>query len=1276
MDFVAGPYEPLPLSDDRSETPPPEFDPQPFTGIELIVSGLPLGSLTTAADHLNAVVEDLRRKGAEIPLLQISSPATIQPLDFVYVSLSGPLRESPRLDLLAKVMRDLQTVEGLCINWKAAPGRVDKSRQAYFQVDDNLNPADIKARIDRILQQNDHPVQGSYIPGTSHRIIYHFLKASSIITLTDHPIILDNRSYYPRRPRYVQPSHGLEIAVAGVGEFTGVRAVIDHYIERTFATNDSNEPIVRRSRLALDDTVYCAVLRTPAITQRVLAAGDDFKPFGSSRINHDKPQYVYTLNTTSIPLFFNARTLGSFSHQSDPTLERRLDRVNAQSEATAASLKEVVSDVKQLAYGFQEAQTTITRAFTDSTAIYSANSELTAAQFDVSSLMQSISTNNILLGIAPPDRQEHIRNELESLKEQLNEARAIKTARAAEVKALRASQTAALLPQRPISLLSANVPDSAPSSRHKRLRMEMEDTSEENQVQEMMTSMEVDLQVRSILSSLSDFFETFSLLLDESAARVDLLLKGLYGHNQSHFPKTPAPASIFIPKKSPSTYSPFSFLSVLFILVICISIFSPTVRAFPSSGPVPVTSSLRTLSINANGLYNPMKLNAIQDMVKDTQPHIVVIGETKSANEVGSRLKLPGYDSYENPGRQSGRKTGKWGVIVAVRRGVLTVQRLLTADPLRGRAVALDLTIPTTNNVAFPHRFIGVYAPWNPGGTDDEEHLFWPEITRLCSDAKYSWSLSGDFNATLSHFESTSTNFSISPARLQYSQFLQLTDAVDVWHSQPNTIASSSFYTCRSQLTALSEPTFSIIDRVAALRAGTLTAEIALSPHFIPCTDHRPVFSRIVLSPPSSIPGVSDIPSEVPATDYAPRFYVPFRHEKYRYHLFSATVDERLNSGADVFSADITSDDDFEQQYSALTDALLSSAKTSFRSPIRSSQSRKITNPTINLILTEIRHINRILSALSCNALPQFPATPWVNGYILAFLSQRPTISVSSSLFHHHFRTFLTSIRRNLHKIRFAEERIERQHQINKTAKKQIRTTLAGGSCKRLYPHSFSSLPLAITPSPDLEPDFVVTGADSVENATIAYFQNLYHRTDRAPQQKPWLTSPSVSQIRADTSSDPFQWPVLLSITDLRALLSRGNSRPTPGPDGWEKWFLKHLSDHALSVILKLLNHIISRSHFPACLKPTNLSTIHKRGPSTYLSNYRGVACNNCLQNLPFAWLNYLLPPYLTRHHIIPECQVATQPGTQGRDLISYISQIELWAAREHVPLYVLQRDQ
>jgi len=1202
MSFEAGPYVPLPLSKDRSETPPPEFNPsQPFTGIELIVSGLPTNSFSAATDHLNGIIDNLRLAGARIPPLHFSSPANVQPLDFVYVSLSGPLRETPRPDILERVRKDLDSVEGLRALWKVAPGRIDKTRQAYFQVDDDLNPSDIKARIDRILQWNDHHLQGSYIPANSHRIIYHFLDVNSITALTNTPIIIDNRSYYPRRPRYVQPSYGLEVAVAGVGEFSGVRAVIDNYIERAFATSGSTEPVVRRSRLALDDTVYCVVLSTPEITQRLLAGRDDFKPFGDSPIVHDKPQYVYTLNSTSIPLFFSSRTYAPFSsQQSDNVLQRQLDRVNAQSEATAASLKDVVSDVKQLAHGFQEAQTTITKAFTDSTAVYSANNQLTSAQFDVSSLLQSISTNNILLGITPPERQDVVREELENLREQLKEAKTIRAARAAEVEALRASQAPALLPPKPVPLLSAAVCDAAPSSGHKRPRLEAEDSLEENQVQEMVASMEVDQQVRLILSSLSNFFEIFSTLLDESAACVDLLLKGFRDHA---LPNCPQKSYL-----TPSFSSRFCFLHLLCIIILCISLFPSTVRAFPASHSLPVSSSLRTMSINANGLSNPMKLNAIQDVVHNSQPHILVIGETKSANEVGSRLHLPGYDSFENPGQQNGRKSGKWGVIVAVRRGLFTVQRLPTANALRGRAVALDLIIPTTNAVAFPHRFIGIYAPWNPGGTDDKEHLFWPEITTLCSTAKFSWSMAGDFNATLSHLESTSTNHSISPARLRYSQFLQVTDAVDVWQSQPNTTTSPSFFTCKSQLTTVSEPTFSIIDRVAASRTSTLTAEVALLPHFIPCTDHCPILSRIILSSPSAIPGEPDIPHEVPATAYAPRFRVPFRHEKYRFHLFSASVDEALTKASDALHTDISSDTDFESQYSVVTNILLASAKTSFRPPSSTRRSHKITNPTIKLIITELRRINRLMSALSnsrAHTAIQFPCTPWVESYISAFLAQAPVPSTNTvNDFRLHFRTFLSDIRRKLHKIRFAEERNERQSQLTKTSRFQIWLALGGGSCKCLYPHSSSSLPLALTPFPDSQPDLVVTGPEEVKSTTVSYFQKLYHRTTRTHQHKPWLSSPSVVDIRAATSSHPFQWPVLLSLKDLRALLSRGNSRPTPGPDGWEKWFLRYLSDGALSIVLKLVNHILSHSHVPDCIKPTNLSTIHKRGPNTYLFNY------------------------------------------------------------------------
>lgn len=167
MSFEAGPYVPLPLSEDRSETPPPKFNhSQPFTSIELIVSGLLTNSFSAATDHLIGIVDNLRLAGARIPPLHISSPVNVQPLNFIYVSLSGPLRETPRPDILERVRKDLDSIEGLRALWKVAPGCVDKTCQAYFQIDDDLNPSDIKARIDQILQQNDHHLQGSYIQPT------------------------------------------------------------------------------------------------------------------------------------------------------------------------------------------------------------------------------------------------------------------------------------------------------------------------------------------------------------------------------------------------------------------------------------------------------------------------------------------------------------------------------------------------------------------------------------------------------------------------------------------------------------------------------------------------------------------------------------------------------------------------------------------------------------------------------------------------------------------------------------------------------------------------------------------------------------------------------------------------------------------------------------------------------------------------------------------------------------------------------------------------------
>lgn len=43
---------------------------------------------------------------------------------------------------------------------------------------------------------------------------------------------------------------------------------------------------------------------------------------------------------------------------------------------------------------------------------------------------------------------------------------------------------------------------------------------------------------------------------------------------------------------------------------------------------------------------------------------------------------------------------------------------------------------------------------------------------------------------------------------------------------------------------------------------------------------------------------------------------------------------------------------------------------------------------------------------------------------------------------------------------------------------------------------------------------------------------------------------------------------------------------------------------------------------------------------------------------------------------MVPQTQIAAQPGTQGHDLLSFTFQVKYWAAWQNLPLYSLQCDQ
>ena len=141
-------------------------------------------------------------------------------------------------------------------------------------------------------------------------------------------------------------------------------------------------------------------------------------------------------------------------------------------------------------------------------------------------------------------------------------------------------------------------------------------------------------------------------------------------------------------------------------------------------------------------------------------------------------------------------------------------------------------------------------------------------------------------------------------------------------------------------------------------------------------------------------------------------------------------------------------------------------------------------------------------------------------------------------------------------------------------------------------------------------------------------------------------------------------------------MIRRGNHRPSPGPDRWEKWTVKSLSDKALSLVLDLHNHEVLNSCFPGTIKDMWLTTIYKRGTQTDLKNWRGLSFNNFLANSPMTWLNQCLIRYAAEKRILPDTQVAAQPGVQTHDLMSYLASIKCWSHRHKETVFTIKRDQ
>jgi len=1214
----------------REESPPPPQEDassdDTIVGLQLIVSGLERQNTRSAAAHLHRILNDYREKRSNpsLPAILITPSDSRTPVDYVYLSIDPAASAVPRPDWLEDIRGILSEVPGLRAMWKISNGP-DRARRVYFQCDSEARLESLRQRLDQYMDRHSIATQGSFLNKTLKRVVYDVISYDAVPWLKEHPPTIDRVLYHTEQYRFIQPIYGLELAVSGIREIQGAKHILDSYFRAKYGPT-----ALRTSRLELGGDVYTMVFESWEVTRRVLH--DPFSPFANSVLSRfftvSDPIFLYVMNTAGIPtnpaFLVSAGQSSQSSSVELKTIRAELDEIRQQGAAAMSSFHSSLQGFQSITdrliqQGNQTAMalSAMSRSSSASSRLNNAmmhlhflRSERTMLEFQLLHTGQSFPSNHPLYQ-RDAQLSEDIQRQQQLVDQAMTESQNLDN----------------LLTPLVNSLPSVTLQAIEPGSSSVMLNVS---GNEEREVHQLLAQME---EVWYPPPPTTHLIHRYSGCMMGRAFASDKRCT-LYSVYSSSMPRW-----------------------IVFLVLICLfPLFS--MASSVSSGVVP----FHALSLNANGLGNVMKCNSISQAISSSQPHAWALLETKSTFPVAHRIRASDYLTFESPGLPiAHQRSGRCGVVVGVRR---TLASTLVDIPhiLNGRVVAVDVILPITSGGGVSHRFIGLYAPWDPGIDDFLLSDFWENIRDLTRQIG-SWTIVGDFNATVSAAESSNPTAHTSINSQAFQAFLSTVDGCDAWSLYPERHFSTE-YTCHAG------SGLSIIDRTLFSRAGSLQGEISLAPHYIGATDHRPIDIHVFLDFQPALSLTPDIsPSQPPPS----RHCYPRQAERNRLQLFTEKMDTLLQNLPRV-NEPVVDDLSYELRYQLLTQTLLTAADASFTLPHPyRPNTGPIRNETIRLLVREGRRLGRLIFALKAGSsrLQSLCAVqPWAQQYLSAYQAHVLTSKFIS------FHDFLRHIRRSIAKLRYQAEKSELTRRQQNTERARIGTTLRGASAKRLYPDRFHSAGLPVALLDASAPGSFITTPSGIRDATRNYFLGLFSRQQRAPVNKPWLDTPSITEVRARLMQTPFNWPQPLTISDLRALLRKGKTRPAPGPDRWEKWQLRLLSDSALTLVADLLNYHIVRSRFPPCIKSSTLSTLHKRGSRLDLTNYRGVCCSNLLVNLSFAWLNRLLLPYLADHLVIPEGQIATQPGVQARDLLSFFSQLEAWSDRHHTPFYALRRDQ
>nr|VWO99275.1 Eukaryotic translation initiation factor 3 subunit G (eIF3g) (Eukaryotic translation initiation factor 3 RNA-binding subunit) (eIF-3 RNA-binding subunit) (Translation initiation factor eIF3 p33 subunit homolog) (eIF3 p33 homolog) [Ganoderma boninense] len=370
----SAPARPILFDIERSSSPPPCEDQAPVVceGMELTVYGLEHETPRSAADHMRRILRDLKHspgrdaaRDAVFDAVVIRTADTQHCMDYVYLSLSQDRVPQPRADLLQGLRRTLlDTNQSLRAQWRTQSGP-DRTRRAFFTADSKSHAEGMKKKLGDWFNGKGYAFYQNYVskPLGPWRVTFDFFEPAHVDAILAAPFMIDHVKYEARRPRYVTPSYGYQVALLSCRDWVSAKVVLDGWIRHLFQ-DDPSDPVVY-SAMELDGDLYTAVL--PSWDHAVHVAGSyrDLEAYLAANpvTEHIKPVpqpgLLYGLNgvglsvtrqplntaTSSSSEFTQLRQEFEYTRQQGVEVMSTLFRVSEQNTAAITHLNDQMSTV-------------------------------------------------------------------------------------------------------------------------------------------------------------------------------------------------------------------------------------------------------------------------------------------------------------------------------------------------------------------------------------------------------------------------------------------------------------------------------------------------------------------------------------------------------------------------------------------------------------------------------------------------------------------------------------------------------------------------------------------------------------------------------------------------------------------------------------------------------------------------------------------------------------------------------------------------------------------